>query len=37
MRTRLPCKNCRRSDEFGFEEAVTAYEDLIGAYVWRQP
>ncbi|MFZ0336430.1 MAG: hypothetical protein WAL45_00240 [Terracidiphilus sp.] len=24
-------------DEFGFENAVTAYEDLIGAYVWRQP
>ncbi|MGD0739283.1 MAG: hypothetical protein ABR957_06770 [Terracidiphilus sp.] len=33
----IALQKLRAVDEFGFEEAVKAYEDLIGAYVWRQP
>lgn len=27
----------RDVDQFHFREAVAAYEELIGAYAWRQP
>lgn len=27
----------RPVDEFGFEGALAAYEDLIGAHAWKQP
>jgi hypothetical protein len=33
----IALQKLRPVDEFGFEEAVKAYEELIGAYVWRQP
>jgi hypothetical protein len=33
----IALQKLRAVDEFGFEEAVKAYEDLIGAYVGRQP
>ncbi|MGB0065535.1 MAG: hypothetical protein WBP85_13885 [Terracidiphilus sp.] len=26
-----------RADPFGFENAVSAYEDLIGAHAWKRP
>jgi hypothetical protein len=33
----IALQKLRAVDEFEFENAVTAYEDLIGAYVWRRP
>lgn len=30
-------KKLQPVDEFAFEEAVQAYEELIGAHAWRRP
>jgi hypothetical protein len=27
----------RMVDQFGFEDALAAYEELIGTYAWKRP
>jgi len=33
----LDLSKLRPVDEFGFEHALDAYEELIGAHAWRKP